>query len=128
AFFPVGIDRVSPAMDVRIGKAGIGRGAYGVVQPAVPAGNAAERVVTDRNFVHDQLGSAVHAVDFPDAVAVVTDVGAAGLCGIVEVVQGEGLEHAQTDVVLDQLAGLVEDLHVRLVDAGRRETERIAGN
>src|SRR5262249_47805965 len=80
------------------------------------------------NLVHDQLRRAVHAVDFPQAVTVVSHVGAAVFRAIADFVQSKGLEHAQPDFVLDQLAGLVEDLHVRLVDAFRRKAESVARN
>ena len=65
---------------------------------------AAQCVVADRHFVHDQLRGAVDAVDFPDAVTVVAHVRAAVFRAVADFVQGEGLEDAQTDVVLDQLA------------------------
>ena len=74
------------------------------------------------------LGVPLHAVDFPDAVAVVADVGAAVFRAIADFVQGKRFERAQSDVVPDQLAGLVEDLHVRLVDAFRRKAESVARN
>jgi hypothetical protein len=115
-------------MNVRIRETGICRRAHRVVQPTVPTGDAAQRVVADRNLVHDQLGSAVYAVDFPNAVAVVTDVGTSVLRAPGDFVQGKGLEHAQSDIVLDELAGLVEDLYVRFVDALRRIAEGIARN
>ena len=128
ALFPVWVDHVGPAVDVRIRESRIGRRTHRVIQPAVAAGDAAQRMVAHRNFTHDQLRRSVHAIDFPEAVAVIADVRAAILRAIRNLVQREGLEGPKSDVIADQSALLVVDLHVRLVDAFRRESEGVAGD
>jgi|GEM_PF-6745187 len=105
---------VHPAVIVGIGEARVGREAEREVDVAVLAGDSAVAVVALEQFLDDQLELPVDAFLLPDLLAIFGDVDRVVLGAVADLVH-HGREGAFADL-LEELAGLVEDLDVRRVD------------
>ena len=118
---------VGPAMIVGIGKAGVARQAERKIDEPVLAGDAAVAMVAVEQVLDDQLRLGIHAVHFPDLLAVFRNVGLAVLGAEADLIH-HGLEKSLADLA-QQLSVLVEDLHVRRLERiGLRTAEQHARN
>ena len=112
--FPKGVDLVRPAVVVGVGEAAVAREPLPPVEPAVPARDATDLMVADREVGDDLLDVPVDPIDLPDVLRVLGDVDLVVFGAVPDLVHHE-VEHPDPDI-LEVLAVLVEDLDMRAAD------------